>query len=107
MSAPSQSSMFDVPRSRWSDPETSRQAAESVSLSKVSKVQEMILAALIRPMTDEQLVDRVHELWPERRVSPQSIRSRRAELVRKGLVEASPQVRSTKFGRSSVVWKLS
>lgn len=98
--------LFDVPRKRWSDPETSRQAAESVSLSKVSDLQRRILAALIRPLTDEQLIARIRELWPDQRVSPQSVRSRRAELVRRGLVADSGLRRPTQYGSTATVWRL-
>ncbi len=99
--------IFDVPRSRWSDPETSRKAAESITLPRVTDTQRRILAALIRPATDEELIARIADLWPEHRVSPQSIRSRRAELVRRGLVVDSGTTRPTEYGSSATVWRLS
>ncbi len=101
-----QPGLFDVPRSRWSDPATSRQAAESVSLKKVTEVQRRILGCLIRPLTDDELVARVQDLSPEQRSSPQSIRSRRAELVRLGLVVDSGITRPSQYGKAATVWRL-
>ena len=38
-------SLFDVPHARWSDPSTSRMAAESITLEKLSQVQERVLSS--------------------------------------------------------------
>ena len=80
-------SLFDAPHARWSDPSTSRIAAESITLEKLSEVQARVLSVIriSGPMTDEELEDRYRELWPNS-ASPQSIRTRRSELARKGLV---------------------
>jgi hypothetical protein len=82
----SQSTFFDYTKARWSDPETSRPAAESMSLERLTR-QELVLAGLriVGPSADEQLIASFRSRWPPWRVSNQSIRSRRAKLVRKGL----------------------
>jgi hypothetical protein len=72
----------------------------------VTETQARAFAALIRPATDEELTARLADLWPDQRVSPQSIRSRRAELVRPGLVIDSGTTRPTQYGQSASVWRL-
>ena len=80
-----QAPIFDYPKARWSDPTTSREAAESISFDKLTRTQELVLFAFraLGPSTDEELVRAFRERWPSCRVSPQSIRSRRAELRRR------------------------
>lgn len=104
----SQPDLFSVPHSRWNAPDTSRQAAESISLERVSEVQHKILTLLKihGPMSDQQLVERFDGCWPSS-ATDQSVRSRRGELVRKGLVVDTGRRSTTKYGRSCVVWKAS
>jgi hypothetical protein len=92
---------------RKSDPETSHDAADSVrNLTELQKVIQQILT--LNKLTDEELV----EFWPKiesqnpwlPKASPQSIRSRRKELVGKGLVFATRERRITKYGRKAIVW---
>jgi hypothetical protein len=103
-----QTSMFDVPRARnrWDkqDPPTSFAAARSIDEKKLTGTQKLVLWALKQgPAIDEQIVYRIRE---HTRVSPQSIRSRRAELVRSGLVVDSGRRSLTQFQREAVVWRL-
>jgi hypothetical protein len=105
---PDQQALLDTPRARnrWNrqDPETSFAAARSIDDKKLSGTQKLVLWALKQgPAIDEELVGRVHQ---HTRISPQSIRSRRAELVRRGLVVDSGKRRLTQFQREAVVWRL-
>lgn len=81
------SSLFPVDEhahARRTDPTTSHEAAARV---QVTQTQHRVLACLIKgPATDDEIVARFRDYWPEDKTSPQSIRSRRAELVVKGLV---------------------
>ena len=91
---------------RLTDPQTSHEAAESVS--NITKTQSAILKMLWRPMTDELLIglyqtQMEHMLVPM--ASQSGIRSRRAELVDLGLVEAKGSD-FTLFGRRAIVWGL-
>lgn len=99
---PNQQALIDTPRAhnswRRQDPPTSFAAARSIDERKLTKTQTLVLEALkAGPAIDEEIVYRVRE---RARSSPQSIRSRRAELVRKGLVLDSGKRRPTEFGAS-------
>ena len=98
-----QPGFFDVPRARWSNPSTSREAAESISMTRVSTLQRSILSVLrlsASPMSDEEIVERVKVF---RNDSDQSIRTRRSELVRQGRV-ALAGTGTTKRGRKCALW---
>jgi hypothetical protein len=94
--ADDQQAFFNPPRARnhidrrdgtlVRDPETSVSAARSVSLASVTRVQRSILNVLRlarKPMSDEQIIESLS--WM--RASESGIRSRRAELLRAGLLE--------------------
>lgn len=90
---------------RKSDPITSHLAAESVH--KISETQRAILQLLRKgPMTDEALIRlyRAQRNFPL--ASDSGIRSRRADLVKLGLVEDSGLTNKTQFGRLAVLWKV-
>ena len=91
---------------RKHDPETSHEAADSVS-NKV-KTQSAILRILFRPLTDEVLIG-VYEIMAGEGLAPKAsqsgIRSRRSELVDMGLIEAKGYD-MTLFGRRAIVWGL-
>jgi len=95
---------------RVTDPSTSHEAAESSSPEHTSKTQLAIMAILrYEPMTDleiERAYRDLEDFGDVPRASESGIRSRRAELVLKGLVEASGEYRPTPSGRKSIVWKL-
>lgn len=85
-------------RARVSDPETSHEAAQSISGGRMTELQAWILAELKRhPSIDEELENRVD--------SPASIRSRRAELVMMGKVKWTGGYRETKRGRKARIWR--
>jgi hypothetical protein len=89
---------------RATDPVTSWEAARSQKVEVVSLWQDFIMDLLgnYGPMTDE-------ELWSgwliAEGISPSGARTRRAELVAKGLVEDSGKRRLTASGRKSIVWR--
>jgi len=91
-------------RARRSDPATSFAAAESVS--RIRESQQIILSLLrtFGPHYDEQLIELVtlHSPIP---MSPSGVRTRRAELVDKGLVRDSRQRARTASGRQTIVWE--
>jgi hypothetical protein len=95
-----------MPNARVTDPATSHEAAESVQ--NISKTQQAILDILWRPMTDE-LLTQLYQTQMEHGLVPlasqSGIRSRRAELVDLGLVEAKGSD-FTLFGRRAIVWGL-
>jgi len=87
---------------RRTDPETSHEAAESVK--DISDLQRMIwdYFELWGPHTDEAMYEAMNcKGW----VSPSGFRSRRAELVAKGLLEFSGDYGRTKAGRISRIWR--
>lgn len=94
-------------RARITDPTTSWQAAASVD--NVTDTQQNILTCLTFPLTDDELVDTFYRMadsngW--RKASPSGIRSRRAELVDKGLVKDSGERKKSWSGRNSIVWQV-
>lgn len=98
-----------IPRARLSDPKTSWDAAGSVD--DVTATQAIILMLLReRPMTDEQLVFEYNAgvvRGDYLAKSPSGIRSRRAELVRKGLVVDNGVRGLMSTGRTAIVWQVS
>lgn len=97
----------DRPVARKADPETSHAAADSVTREYVCETQQRILAALrlSGPQTDEEIL-RSLGLDSRGPVSPSGARSRRAELVARGLVEWTGLTRPLKTGRQARVWRL-
>ena len=97
-------------RTRRTDPETSLAAAASVT--KITEKQEAVLHVLklAGPMTDED-IRRTFSRWyhgEDWQVSPQSesgLRTRRSELVRRGLVRHSGEYRTLVSGRQARVWE--
>lgn len=102
---PTQTSLLAQPRARArkTDPWTSHYAAQGVD---VTRGQAIVLTAFSRGAgTDDQIIERIAHYWPEVQITPQSVRSRRAELVRKGLIEDSGEVGLSHFGGRSKVWR--
>lgn len=99
-----------MPYARLTDPQTSHDAAKSVS--NVTQTQQAILTILRHGgMTDTELVSWYQDLArvaPEQapRASESGIRSRRAELVAKGLVKDSGRAVKLPSGRMATVWEL-
>jgi hypothetical protein len=89
-------------RARVTDPETSHEAAESVD--RVTETQEYILRALRRPRADVELVEAYRSFKRAPRASESGIRSRRAELVDRGLVVDTGRRVRLDSGRYAIVW---
>ena len=103
-----QADLFSYPSARWSDPSTSRVAAESISLARLNETQERVLGIIQvhGPLTDEELERHYRDCWPNS-ASPQSIRSRRSELARKGFVTKLGRLGETSWGRPCAIWRAS
>jgi len=96
--------MEPVAHARRTDPETSHEAAASVTnlTSKQAAVLEILRNG--GPMCDEQIFD---ALWDSGfKMSPSGARTRRSELVDRGLVEFSGDYLTLKTGRRSRVWQV-
>lgn len=92
-----------MPNARKTDPKTSHEAAEKVA--NVHIVRQYVLKALNRPRTDEDLREAYNALKGAPTASESGIRSRRAELVRQGLVKSTGRTEKTRYGRSAIVWE--
>ena len=92
-------------RARRTDPVTSHLAADSVD--NVTATQAYILRCLKRPRNDSQLVQAYKAYKTAPRASESGIRSRRAELVDRGLVVDTGRRVRLDSGRYSIVWGLS
>lgn len=90
-------------RARATDPQTSHEAAESVK--EVTATQQYVLKALRRPRNDTQLIEAYRAFKTAPPASESGIRSRRAELVKRGLIEDSGNRVRLSSGRNSIVWK--
>jgi hypothetical protein len=96
-----------MPHARTTDPATSHDAAASVN--NVTKTQNRILDLLATPMTDQKLVEE-YQWWSVGNTdyvpaaSESGIRSRRAELVSKGLVVDTGDRTLLRSGRRAIVW---
>jgi hypothetical protein len=92
-------------RARTSDPETSRLAAASVRSS--SRSQALVLAALdaLGDATDEEIYDHLCAKHGIGVISVSGARTRRKELVEKGLVRDSRRRRVMRSGRHAIVWE--
>jgi hypothetical protein len=99
---------FDfTPRARVEDPVTSHEAAASVR--NVTATHDRILEVLrdLRLASDEEIAARYRSLALERgwsAASPSGLRSRRAELVERGLVADSGRSGRTSSGRRTTLW---
>lgn len=98
-----------MPHARTTDPETSHEAAKSVS--KLKEMYDTMLIAFesLGPMNDDQLI----KLWKVgvkelgwREASESGIRSRRSELVAQGKIIDSGKRVKMRSGRLSIVWEL-
>lgn len=95
-------------RARRTDPETSHEAAASMTLDKLS-AQRSLVYDVIRsfgPMTDPAMILAVHARYGKHRESPSGLRTRRSELVRLGLVKDSGEREKLESGRMAILWKV-
>lgn len=93
--------MNATPHARGSDPDTSRQGPSQLQMTKSRK--RVMQALQHRPLTDIELLQapEIHG-----KMSPSGARSRRAELVRMGIVQNSGKRRRCTSGRLHIVWEL-
>lgn len=97
-------------KARMSDPSTSHDAARSITTDHLSETQSAIMVILREtPMCDEKLIEQFR-VWEQLgrfpKASDQSIRSRRAELVRSGFVEYAGFDERMTTGRFGRVWRV-
>ncbi len=91
-------------RARRTDPITSHEAAESVD--NITATQSYVLRCLKRPRVDVELVHAYRAYKTAPRASESGIRSRRAELVDRGLVIDTGRRVRLDSGRYAIVWGL-
>jgi hypothetical protein len=90
---------------RATDPVTSHEAAASIGGDNIRASQQAILDLLRRkPGTDNDIAYR-YGAWNEPQQSASGLRTRRSELVTKGLVEDSGERVVLPSGRKSIVWR--
>lgn len=89
-------------RARGTDPVTSHLAAESVD--SVTKTQEYVLRCLRVPRNDVEIVNAYRAYKTAPRASESGIRTRRSELVDRGLVIDTGRRVKLASGRYSIVW---
>jgi hypothetical protein len=90
-----------MPHARITDPETSHEAAHSVT--NISPLKREILQRLMTPMTDADLI-RTLKIYSDIIVTDSGVRSRRAELVQAGLVKDTGARVKLDTGRKAIVW---
>lgn len=100
--------MADEAHARTSDPTTSHEAAASVKNLSASEDAVLVVLKTWGAMTDTTLIEtycdnRTRYGWPKQ--SDAGIRSRRKELVDRGLVEDSGVKEFLPTGRRSIVWR--
>jgi len=105
-----------VPKARNTDPETSHEAAESISEDKLRQSQEAVLQLFKNDpsgFTDYEMVRTYQQLMvtPGQNIflhhqSESGLRTRRKELVDKGLVKDSGQKAKLPSGRRGIIWTL-
>ena len=91
-------------RARTTDPMTSHLAADSVD--NITETQRYILRCLKLPRTDVELLSAYTNYKTAPRASESGIRSRRAELVDRGLVVDTGRRVRLDSGRFAIVWGL-
>ena len=99
--------IWDEPKARTSDPDTSHAAARS--LGHMTERRQAVWAVLAEhgPLTDESLVAIYDQFAEDNLVPPQSpsgIRTRRNELTKLGLAIDSGQRGMTVSGRTAILW---
>jgi hypothetical protein len=94
-----------MPQARRTDPQTSHDAAKSVK--DINKTKQAILSLLRKHQSDMQLVANYSKLVRQNkapRASESGIRSRRAELVKLGLVKDTGKRDKSAANRQMIVW---
>jgi hypothetical protein len=99
---PKQNDLFRA-KARHSDPHTSHDAARSLSAGELRDSQKAVLGHFRRfgPMTDTDLIT-VYVGSPQSR---SGLRTRRSELVDRGLIEDTGARKKLPTGRNAIVWR--
>lgn len=96
-----------MPYARHTDPQTSHDAAASVTNLTETKLHILQILSL-GDRTDEELILK-YTIWGANNgwkyVSESGIRSRRAELVKAGLIVDSGKRKTLTSGRDAIVWR--
>ena len=90
---------------RKEDPETSHDAADSLPSDRIRESQQNVLEVFRTHgrMTDTELIE-AYSLTDRPKQSSSGLRTRRSELVDRGLVVFSGEYRLLKSGRNSRIW---
>jgi hypothetical protein len=100
--------LFTRPAARATDPDTSREAADSVY--RPSEVARFIAQLFLQGSMDDETLVADYEFHAAAgyttEASDQSIRSRRAELTRAGILEFTGSYSITRRGRRCRIWQL-
>jgi hypothetical protein len=100
-----QPTLFDPPRARATDPETSRRAARRArDHAQPTRVIVLRLLVEMGPLTDQGM----EQLARQRKLacSPSGLRSRRVELKRKGLVRSTGRFGRVTSGGEAEIWDI-
>lgn len=89
---------------RVDDPWTSHEAAKSVAITNRS-AQAVLACFIARDLTDEQLLERFHDLFPDLDLADSRIRTYRKDLSNAGELRLKGTTASSR-GRASRVWGL-
>ncbi len=94
----------DEPRARRADPDTSRDAAQSIrpgrTEAKILAMFPLVTTIPRRGVTDDELA------WMLPEIHPPTVKTARSRLTKAGLLVDSGERRDSNRGRSQIVWKL-
>jgi len=94
---------------RITDPETSHEAAKSLTFEQLTETKRAILKILAHKDLNDDQIYQIYfqgaELGYWRHASVSGVRSRRAELVREGYLKRKGKS-ETRFGRTCLIWGL-
>ena len=94
-------------RARTTDPETSHEAAESVTpMIRMSQLNILRAFRWYGRMTDYELIEAGYPATRLPHQSPSGLRTRRNELVKAGLLEDSGKREVLPSGRKAIVWQV-
>lgn len=108
---PAQGGLFEA-HARTEDPETSHEAAASITSEKLTASRAAVLDCFRRygkfGLSDQMLAwcynEKAGHGWPQQ--SPSGLRTRRKELVESGHLEDTGRKTQTPGGRAAIVWGL-
>jgi len=90
-------------RTRWTDPGTSLEAAESLTALRITATRRAILD-LLGEHRDGLCDEDIALFYAGPQASPSGLRTRRSELVDAGLVKDSGRRTATRSGRATIIW---